>query len=110
MYSLQEFFRDVHDLAVWDIAINHDHLNRHHWPDSLIVDHALYLYLFQQQRIRTNMKRDSRLPDIDLRDFSLYAVDHRQTYWRNPSFGYMTVSFSDLDAEPRFALYPQTTL
>jgi hypothetical protein len=106
--TLEAFFGEIRDLAVWDIAINHECLARHQWPDSMIVDHALYLYLFQQQRIRGSMNRDPRLPDIDLRDFAYYGMDHGKTCWFHPSFGYIVLSFSGLDEAPRLLLYSRT--
>ncbi|MEO1523007.1 MAG: hypothetical protein AAFU78_19840 [Cyanobacteria bacterium J06633_2] len=104
LYSLRELFSNIRDLAVWDIAINHDRLIRHQWPYSRIADHALYLYLFQQQRIRSNMQRDPRLPEVDLRDFRFDGVSRSATRWYHPEYGLVIVG--ERNSEGNITLHP----
>ena len=103
--TLQAFFGDVSGLAVWDIAINQVYLRRHTFPDSLIVNHAVFLYLYQRQRIRGSMDVDPRMPAVDLRDFEWDGYEQSRTFWYHPQYGYITVRVDDF-GQPELEFLP----
>ena len=103
--TLQAFFGDVNSLAVWDIAINRAYLVRNVLPDSIIVNHALFLYLYQCQRTSGSMDVDPRMPAVDLRDFAWDGYEQSRTFWYHHQYGHITVRVDDF-GQPELEFLP----